>query len=274
MSAITPQQFLAFQHFIENRSGVSLGENKQYLVQGRLSQVMARYDIADYAQLLCCLNAPRYHLLQQEVVEVMTTNETSWFRDNRPFELLKQVILPQLTQQAVGPYRIWSAACSSGQEAYSISMTLESYLANAPDPMLAQTAIVGTDISAQVIEQARSGIYSDMVMQRGLSRRQQQAYFQPTEQGFQVSSDIKKRVSFTVHNLLTSFAPLGLFDVIFCRNVLMYFSPELKSAILNRIAQAMRPNGYLLLGSSESPLGDSDVFKQKNSEHGIYFQRG
>ncbi|HAQ49917.1 MAG TPA: chemotaxis protein CheR, partial [Gammaproteobacteria bacterium] len=94
------------------------------------------------------------------------------------------------------------------------------------------------------------------------------------EQGFQVSSDIKKRVSFTVHNLLTSFAPLGLFDVIFCRNVLMYFSPELKSAILNRIAQAMRPNGYLLLGSSESPLGDSDVFKQKNSEYGIYFQRG
>lgn len=270
---MTHQQFLAFQHFIENRSGVSLGENKQYLVQGRLSQVMARYDIADYTQLLCCLHAPRYHLLQQEVVEVMTTNETSWFRDNRPFELLKQVILPQLTQQAVGPYRIWSAACSSGQEAYSISMTLESYLAKTPDPMLTQTAIIGTDISAQVIEQARSGIYSDLVMQRGLNRLQQQAYFQPTEQGFQVNSDIKKRVSFTVHNLLTSFAPLGLFDVIFCRNVLMYFSPELKSAILNRIAQAMRPNGYLLLGSSESPLGDSDVFKQKNSEYGIYFQR-
>lgn len=180
--------------------------------------------------------------MRERVIDAMTTNETLWFRDVHPFEIFKQVILPELALRQKHTLRIWSAACSSGQEPYSLSMALQEYLWSKPGGLPLGAEILATDISASMLKEAQSGVYEAASLARGLSSERQQRFFEPQGQGlWRAKNEIRARVQFKEWNLKQSFGALGKFDVIFCRNVLIYFSNKLKQDILRRIAAIRLP---------------------------------
>ena len=200
----------------------------------------------------------------------MTTNESMFFRDKRPFDNLVNFILPQL--KANNPerknIRIWSAACSSGQEPYSINMTLRNEKNHYPDYKF---DIIATDISPQMIEQAKIGVYSQFEVQRGLTIHKLLTYFQKqSDDMWKINADMKENISFKVENLLDDYKKLGKFDIIFCRNILIYFDKERKIDILNRLSESLNKGGFLVLGSSETCFGLCDKFKMSNKYNGVH----
>ncbi len=211
-------------------------------------------------------------LLRGKIVDAMTTNETLWFRDSHPYTILEKELFPEAAQQRHKPLRIWSAACSSGQEPYSMSIIADEYIKANPGSLARKVEIVATDISKTILEQARQARYDEMSLVRGMSTERRNRYFKQHDDVWELNNDIKRRVRFTELNLMQSFATLGKFDIIFCRNVLIYFSAELKSDILNRMAKQLQPNGYLVLGSSESITGYTDAFKMVRSGGAVYYQ--
>ena len=240
-------------------------------MQSRLRPLLARENIADLGALIDRLSRSRQSPLHQAVIDAMTTNETLWFRDGHPFTILQQSILPQL---ATGkPVRIWSAASSTGQEAYSISMTVAEFRRSIAANRLGPVSIVGTDISSRVVEQARRGEYEMLAMGRGMSDERLRQFFTATPGGgFRVNDTVRKGVEFKPLNLLESFRSLGRFDVVFCRNVLIYFSREDKLDILHRIHDVLHPHGVLILGASESvPAGQVD-FQMEHCAPGIIYR--
>ncbi len=269
---ISAQDYKDFRAFLENACGIVLGENKQYLVSSRLNRVVADFKLESVGELVAQLRRDSRSELRNRVVEAMTTNETSWFRDNHPFAALKDVILPELGKSRRNPVRIWSAACSSGQEPYSIAMTLHEFQMGQPGALNADVQIVATDISPAVLQAAKAGRYDELSMARGLSPERRKRYFQQHGQQWEVSPVIRSRVQFRDLNLLQSYALLGRFDVIFCRNVLIYFSSESKRDILTRMARALNPGGYLLLGGSESLAGVSDLFEMHRHLGGVIYR--
>jgi chemotaxis protein methyltransferase CheR len=269
---ISPQDYDSFRHYLEEHSGIVLGENKHYLVTSRLSRLMREFGIEDFKTLMRQLINGRKSKLHEQIVDAMTTNETLWFRDGYPFEVLKQVILPELSANRLPQLRIWSAACSSGQEAYSISITLQEYLSSRPGSLPAGTQIIGTDISATILHEANAALYDNMSLIRGMSDERRQRYFILRGDKWEVRPEIKQRVSFREMNLLSSYSALGRFDIVFCRNVLIYFSSKLKSDILNRIAKTMNPGGYLFLGGSESPTSYTDAFDLVRTPQGVVYR--
>ena len=180
----------------------------------------------------------------------MTTNETFWFRDPKHFDVLMDNLLPELSQRKMGSVRIWSAACSSGQEPYSISLLVQQ--ARQSGKLKSDVEILGTDISQGMLETAKRGTYSEIELGRGISPALKTNYFQNVRDGWQLKDDIRRRVSFKYFNLQDRYQPLGKFDVIFCRNVLIYFSDSLKTEILQRMADVLVPGGYLFLSSTEA----------------------
>lgn len=269
---ITPQDYDNFRRYLEEHSGIVLGENKHYLVTSRLSRLMREFGIDDFKTLMRQLTTERKSKLHEQIVDAMTTNETLWFRDNYPFEIMKQVILPELSGKRLPQLRIWSAACSSGQEAYSISITLQEYLATKPGSLPAGIQIIGTDISTSMLRDANAALYDNMSLARGMSAERRQRYFIQRGDKWEIRPEIKQRARFQEMNLLSSYASLGRFDIVFCRNVLIYFSSQLKSDILNRIAKTMNPGGYLFLGGSESPTSYSDAFELVRTPHGVVYR--
>ena len=273
-SDITPQEYEAFRKFLQDACGILLGENKQYLVKSRLRKIADENGMASLGELTDRLKQPGRAMLREQVIDAMTTNETLWFRDTHPFRILTEILLPELSERkTIQPLRIWSAACSTGQEPYSIAMTIDEYKRLRPGKLRADVKITATDISKTVLESARRGEYEMLAIGRGLSPERQRNYFMPMAGGgWQIKPDLKRVVEFKELNLLERYM-LGKFDIIFCRNVLIYFSAELKKDILTRMHATLNPGGYLVLGASESLNGLPDLYEMVQCHPGIIYRR-
>jgi len=277
LARITTSEYEDFRQFLEEACGILLGENKHYLVQSRLGKMVAKADGGSLGNLVQRLRRERSGgPLREQVIEAMTTNETFWFRDNHPFRILGEQVLADFSGRKQRAPRIWSAACSTGQEPYSVSITAQEFMGKNPGA-LSDVSIVATDISPAVLEDAKSGYYDNMAVARGLPAEIKNRYFQHDkdhwQDRWQVRADIRKRIRFTHANLLASYASLGRFDVIFCRNVLIYFSSDSKIDILQRMANSLNPGGYLFLGASETISQYSEAFEMIRCNPGVVFKK-
>ncbi|WP_127476345.1 CheR family methyltransferase [Sulfurivermis fontis] len=269
---IAPNEYEEFRRFLEDACGIMLGDNKHYLVTSRLTRLMREFGITTFSELMVQLKQKHHTRLRERIVDAMTTNETMWFRDRYPFDILTNIILPEYSSLKSRQLRIWSAACSSGQEPYSISMVIQEYLAAKPGTLTANIQIVATDISPSVLKEASNAQYDKMSITRGISEERVKRFFTQRGERWEVKPEIRGRVSFREMNLMQSYAALGKFDIVFCRNVLIYFSSELKKDILTRIAQSMNPRGYLFLGGSESPTSYVDMFEMVRTAYGVVYR--
>lgn len=268
-----------FRTFLEKSCGILLGDNKEYLVDSRLKPVIAKYGFKNLAELVEGLqgrgSAANARSLKEEVVDAMTTNETLWFRDLHPFRILESTLFPEFEEQAkTRPLKIWSAACSTGQEPYSIAMVADEYRRKNPGKLSRGISINATDISPTVLNNARSGVYEMLALGRGMSDERLKRYFTEVQTGsWKVNADIAREVSFQALNLLQPYTFANQqFDLIFCRNVLIYFSAELKQDILTRMHAKLRPGGYLFLGASESLNGLADKYQMVQCRPGIIYK--
>jgi chemotaxis protein methyltransferase CheR len=262
MLVISDIEYQRFQKFLEQACGIVLGEGKEYLIRSRLTRLMRDESLDSLGDLVKAIERGSPAHLRTTVVDAMTTNETSWFRDGLPFETFNHILLPEYDKTHAGKkIRIWSAACSSGQEPFTLSMILSEYARAVSGTGLGNSQIIATDISPSMLAQAEQGIYEEPAVLRGLSEERRKAFFTQKGEAWQVDQAIRSRVSFKAQNLLQSFSALGKFDVIFCRNVLIYFSKESKQDILNRMAGQLNPGGYLFLGASETIIGYSNAFE-------------
>lgn len=269
---ISPQDYNRFKLFLEQASGILLGEGKQYLISSRLTKLLRDENIPSVSLLLQAIELRQPRHLRDAVIDAMTTNETSWFRDRSPFTILAEETFPEMEALAKRPCRIWSSACSSGQEPYTISIALTEYLERVSASCLENTQIVATDISRSMLATAKQAEYDEAILGRGLTAERKRQFFKPIAERWQVADEIIRRVSFNEQNLLLTYGSLGKFDIIFCRNVLIYFSAERKKDILNRMALALNPGGYLFLGASETITGYSDAFDMVRSPHGVLYR--
>ncbi|MEZ8143483.1 chemotaxis protein CheR [Enterovibrio norvegicus FF-33] len=269
--AITEQEYRDFCKYLEGKCGIVLGDSKQYLVRSRLSPLISRYKLASISELFQLVLTNRNRDLAVAAIDAMTTNETLWFRDTYPFEVLANKLLPEVAESR-RPIKIWSAASSSGQEPYSIAMTIQEVQAKKPG-LLSNVSITATDISSTMLENCRAGVYDNLALSRGLSPERKRQFFEDAGEGrMKVKDPLKRMVTFKPQNLMDSYSMLGKFDIIFCRNVLIYFSPEMKSQVLNQMAGNLNPGGYLLLGASESLTGLTDRFEMIRCNPGIIYK--
>ena len=273
MTAITisDQEYRDFSRFLESQCGIVLGDSKQYLVRSRLSPLVTKFKLASLSDLLRDVVSGRNRELRVAAVDAMTTNETLWFRDTYPFAVLADKLLPEIAANK-RPIKIWSAASSSGQEPYSMAMTILETQSRKPG-MLPNVSITATDISASMLDMCRAGVYDNLALGRGLSPERRRTFFEDAGDGrMKVKDNVKRMVNFRPQNLMDSYALLGKFDIIFCRNVLIYFSPDMKSKVLNQMANSLNPGGYLLLGASESLTGLTDRFEMVRCNPGIIYK--
>lgn len=272
---VSDMQYRRFAAYIEEKSGIVLGESKHYLVNSRLSSLLLRFGVPSVDELITkAMDPTRYKEISDAVIDAMTTNETLWFRDTYPYLALRNMILPDIARRGKVPCRIWSAACSSGQEPYSIAMVVQEQATQMVHVDPAQTQIIGTDISPEMLERCRAGLYDNHALARGLSAERKAKFFRPTEDPnlMRIDDKIKSMVTFKQMNLLGSYSLLGRFDVIFCRNVLIYFNNEVKSQILDKFALSLNPGGYLILGSSESLSGLTDKYEMVRCNPGLAYR--
>ncbi len=269
---LSQDSYLRFTHFLHSKLGIVLGENRQYLVRSRLSVLARNRNYASIDTLLHDVISTKDALLTEQCLELMTTNETFWFRDEYPFYLLKTQVLPQLSQQ--NRIRIWSSACASGQETYSIAMTVLEYQRNNPAAFAAGVEIIGTDFSSNMVNLATAGIYNELALSRGLPNNFRQNYFaDESNNQMQINARVKSMTKFKRINLLHDYSSLGRFDIVFCRNVLIYFDGKQKTDILKKIAACLPVNGSLFLGAAESINGAEQIFKMQNMDKGLYYTK-
>lgn len=264
--------YAAFCDYLEDACGITLGENKAYLITSRLKSIMGEYGIGTLAEAVHKIKNENNRRLKIQIIDAMTTNETSWFRDIYPYEYLQDILLPALSGPRMTTPRIWSAACSYGHEPYSISIVVQEYLEKNPGNMPGGLQILGTDISTRALKQAEDAEYDILGLSRGLSDERKKKYFIRTSDGMVVCDRVRLRVSFQALNLLQSFSGLGKFDVIFCRNVLIYFSNKNKTHILDRMAECLFPGGHLFLGASEPITNYSKRFEQVSWPRGVIYR--
>lgn len=266
-----PEDVTFFSDLIKKRSGILLGTEKIYLIESRLQPIYRARGMNSLAELMTALRLRPTEDLLKDVLEAMTTNETSFFRDGKPFEQLKTTVFPALREKRAitKTIRIWSAACSSGQEVYSIAMTALEENTKTPGW---HYQLVATDIAQKVIDKAQDGIFSQFEVQRGLPIQYLMKYFsQLPDNQWQLKQDVRSMVQFRLVNLMENFtAQMGVFDVIFCRNVLIYFDEATKAQVLTRLHQCLAPDGVLYLGSAETTIGITDKFKLMDAERGLY----
>jgi chemotaxis protein methyltransferase CheR len=265
---MTEADFLFAQQFILQKTGIVISNEKRYLIETRLDPVARQLGLPSLVALIAKLRL-REPLAERLSIDALTTNETLFFRDKAPFDALRELILPQLTaaRRSSGQLRIWSAACSSGQEAYSIAMLLEEMR-----PQLAgiKVEILATDISEKVLEQARAGVFSQFEVQRGLPVKLLLQHFTQDGTRWRINPALGKNISFRAGNLLQPFNHLGRFDIILCRNVMIYFAEPTKRDILRRLSDALAPDGCMLLGGAETVLGLSDTLAPHRTNRGVY----
>jgi chemotaxis protein methyltransferase CheR len=266
---MNPLDYEFLRRCLKERSGLMLSADKQYLVESRLLPVARRVGLANLCDLIARLKAAPESALMTDVVEAMTTNESLFFRDKTPFEHFRATIMPALikARSASRAIRIWCAAASTGQEPYSLAMCLKDM---ARDIAGWRIDLLATDISAEVLEKARSGLYTQFEVQRGLPIQTLIKHFIQTGELWQLAPDIRAMVKYRQLNLLRDFSALGTFDLIFCRNVLIYFDQDTKIDVLNRLARSTAADGYLALGAAETVVGLTDRFKMVHDKRGLY----
>jgi chemotaxis protein methyltransferase CheR len=269
---VTPPDYEYLRKLLKDRSGLDLSADKQYLIESRLLPLSRKFGLAGIGELVQKMKGGSADIITQ-VVEAMTTNETFFFRDKVPFDHFRDSIMPEILQARASrkTLRIWCAAGSTGQEPYSLAMCLKEMGAS----LLGwRVEILATDLSQEVLEKSRAGIYSQFEVQRGLPIQLLVKYFKQTGELWQINADIRAMVQHRQLNLLHDFSQLGVFDVIFCRNVLIYFDQDTKISIFNRLAKITEPDGFLVLGAAETVVGLTDVFKPYPERRGLYRPSG
>ena len=269
---MTPPDYEYLRKLLKDRSGLDLSADKQYLIESRLLPLSRKSGLAGIGELVQKMKGGSADIITQ-VVEAMTTNETFFFRDKVPFDHFRDSIMPEILQARASrkTLRIWCAAGSTGQEPYSLAMCLKEMGAALSGW---RVEILATDLSQEVLEKSRAGIYSQFEVQRGLPIQMLVKYFKQTGELWQINADIRAMVQHRQLNLLHDFSQLGAFDVIFCRNVLIYFDQDTKINIFNRLAKATEPDGFLVLGAAETVVGLTDVFKPYPERRGLYRPSG
>ena len=274
--SISEEEYRDFRSFLENATGILLGDSKHYLVTSRLHRLLEEQALSSIGELMTRLRLERQGELRSRVIEAMTTNETLWFRDTHPYEILKNIILPDLVNTGARRIAIWSAACSTGQEPYSISMVVDEFLSTRPGTLSGGVSILATDISTRVLNEARRAVYDATSLARGLSEERRKRFMTPaepkTELTWEIRPEIRARVTFREINLTQPLVGMGRFDIIFCRNVLIYFSSDLKRALIARLAGVLNPGGWLILGASESIAGVSETFEMVRAERSVVYR--
>ncbi|MFH1148035.1 MAG: protein-glutamate O-methyltransferase CheR [Pseudomonadota bacterium] len=277
MIKITPSEFNIFSRYIYDLTGILLDESKAYLVETRLAGLLEDCNCSSFSELHYKIKSGQDSALQVKIINAITTNEIFFFRDVTPFELLRHKILPDLIDKrtkAASKFspvniRIWSAACSTGQEVYSIAMTIKELL---PDLRNYNVRILGTDLSDAALTRASYGRYTKFEIERGLPPGQLQRFFNPNGgEHWNIRDEIRAMAVFKRYNLMHPLNALGRFDIVFCRNVAIYFSREDRTNLFNRIAAVMEPDGYLIVGASEI-LSDLPRFEAKRYLRGIFYQ--
>jgi chemotaxis protein methyltransferase CheR len=268
--SISPNEYSQFKQKLEQFSGITLGENKEYLITSRLRRLLEQEKLDSFSDLIKGMD--RNLKLKELVVDAMTTNETLWFRDDHPFKIFKEKLLPELAKSRK-PLRIWSAACSTGQEPYSLSIAIEEFKRTNPGVLVGDVKIIATDISPTALAIAKEGVYPQLALKRGMGDAHLKQYFkQQGDDEWKISDEIKRRIDFRSLNLQSSYSMLGKFDIVFCRNVLIYFSPEFKADILTRIHGTLNKEGHLFVGASEAVNNLADYYQMKQFSPGISYQ--
>lgn len=262
--------FDLYKDLLLEKSGLMLSSDKTYLLDSRLSPVAKKWGFQTLEAMTAALRGMPDQKLVNDIVEAMTTNETSFFRDMTPFNMLREIVFPYMLEarKIKRSLNFWCAAASSGQEPYSIAFILKELEQSAMAGW--RNKILGTDISHEILEQARAGIYSQFEVQRGLPIQMLMAHFTQQEEKWHLNDEIKRMVEYKLFNLLDSMSMLGRFDIVFCRNVLIYFNEETKADVLRRIAGQMEPDGFLFLGGAETVLGMDTPFAAVPSGRGLY----
>jgi chemotaxis protein methyltransferase CheR len=265
---VTPADYEYLRKLLKERSGLDLSADKQYLVESRLIPLARRISLPGIPELVQKMKAGSDAIIA-DVVEAMTTNETFFFRDKVPFDHLRETMLPAVLQARASrrSLRIWCAAASTGQEPYSIAMCLKELGASLAGW---RVEIVGTDLSQEVLEKSKAGLYSQFEVQRGLPIQLLVKHFTQVGDMWQLNPDIRAMVQYRQLNLLHDFSSLGMFDIIFCRNVLIYFDQDTKAGIFERLAKVVEGDGFMVLGAAESVVGISDAFKPYPERRGLY----
>ena len=265
---MTPLDYEYLRKLLRGHSGLDLSADKQYLIESRLLPLSLKAGLSGIDELVQKIKGGSVSVTSQ-VVEAMTTNETFFFRDKVPFDHFRDSIMPEILRARAGRkrVRIWCAAGSTGQEPYSLAMCLKEMGAAISGWRI---EILATDLSQEVLEKSRAGIYSQFEVQRGLPIQMLVKYFKQAAEFWQINADIRAMVQHRQLNLLHDFSRLGVFDVIFCRNVLIYFDQDTKINIFNRLARATAPDGVLVLGAAETVVGLTDVFKPYPERRGLY----
>lgn len=256
---------------VRQRSAIELDAAKAYLIEARLNPVARRHGCTSTGELIQRLQAKSCPQIQQHVVEAMTTNETSFFRDTHPFDALRLTILPELarTRAEQRTLNVWSAACSTGQEAYSIAMLLHEHF---PQLVGWKTQIVCTDLSDDVLEKARAARFSQIEMNRGLPAAMLAKYFRREGMQWELLPHVRSLATFRKLNLIEPWSAMPTMDVVFLRNVLIYFAPDVKRMILEKIRKVMAPDGVLFLGAAETTMGLDDGFQRVQVENSVFYR--
>ena len=260
--------FDLYKNLLKEKSGLILSEDKSYLIESRLTPVAKKWNYDTLDAMTSALQGVPDPKLIEDIVEAMTTNETSFFRDTRPFDIFRDTVLKYMkNNRGSKRLRIWCAAASSGQEPYTLAIILKELAAEFPGWSF---EIIGTDISKDILAQAEKGSYSQFEVQRGMPITLLMKYFTQVEDRWEINSEIKSMIKYQPFNLLDSMASLGKFDIVFCRNVLIYFDQETKGDVLNRIKNQLEPDGFLFLGGAETVIGLTDAFKVVPDKRGLY----
>ncbi|MCP3875078.1 MAG: protein-glutamate O-methyltransferase CheR [Desulfobacteraceae bacterium] len=273
---VTPEEFKNFSKYILDISGIALDVGKEYLLETRLNSIINQYNCSSYSQLLQIAKADFKKEIENEIIDAISTNETYFFRDKSPFELLQHKIFPDLIDKraqanplAKPTIKLWSAANSTGQEIYSIAISL---IEMGVTPEKYNIKLFGTDISDAAIATASYGLYNKFEVARGLDQRRLNRYFKQQDDRYKIKDEVRGMAQFKKMNLMRPFTGLGKFDIILCRNVMIYFNTEDRRRIYTNISKVLEPDGYLLIGSTESLTNDIDLFSSKKYLNSIFYQ--
>jgi chemotaxis protein methyltransferase CheR len=274
---VLPEEFATFSRYISTISGISLDQSKKYLIETRLGPLLKDVGCATFSELYYKAISDRSKKIQEKIIDAITTGETLFFRDASPFELFQHKILPDLIDKrskktgGLGqtPIRIWSAACSTGQEVYSIAMVLREILG---DTRQFNIRLLGTDISDEAVARASYGSYNNFEIDRGLAKDKLQKYFMRDKESWKIRDEIRAMATFRKLNLMEDINGLGRFDIVFCRNVAIYFTDTERMRLFKKIAGILEQDGYLIIGSTESLTGIASQFEPKRYLRSVFYQ--
>ncbi|MGD9366334.1 MAG: protein-glutamate O-methyltransferase CheR [Desulfobacteraceae bacterium] len=270
---IKPDEIQLFAKYIYSLTGIHIEASKAYLIETRLGRLLEAERCESYSEFYHKAKTDGLKALEKKIIDAITTNETLFFRDTNPFELLKHKILPEVIDRQASksmgiPIRIWSTACSTGQEVYSIAIVIKELLGNTK----VNVKLTGTDLSDAVIQQASYGSYNKFEIERGLPQASLQRYFKAEGANWKIKDELRAMATFRKFNLMDPFSAMGKFDIIFCRNVAIYFTLEDRMKLFNKIADVLEPDGFLIIGSTESLTGVCPRFVPKRHLKSIFYQ--